>query len=686
MLENMEEIKKQVVEWKSKTWAIPELRGKKQIWYQLVSELVTLIRDNTVYDLKEIPELSFSTDQWCWKDYLPFLRGVGLVWNQAETLKLTKDGIKFSQEPTKRLLADQIQKNYRLFGEILYLLLAEPLSGSEIDKQLCTEYCLDWKNLSNTRRRLEWLEILGMIQAMGNYKWSVTEEGKKALEKWCIVRPESLALYQSRNTEVVIEPAPREIEKELCELRTKSELQQQRCTYNMSAPGPNYIDNLRKIVRFSKDKVSKAELFQFIKSEYGLGESSAETMLPFLKAGGLLEERERGTYCATKMSKAWEKTGNQLDFIRIIHLRMRFVGEVLYFAREEITRNKLYKISQQYGFNVEKTRWICKFLMEAGLLEETRYLHLKTTVKGNAFEKTLPLNILNESSVSEKSFVAPIDTSLDAEIKDKWKQLNAAATNPNAGGKIQGAELEEQVADLFRDIGFEAARIGGPGDTDVILRWEDEKERVAIVDTKSKSSGQVSHGDISEIALEAHKEKNRADYVVVIGPGFAGNTIKNFAQKKGYALITIQQLTEIADSAERVGLTLQEIAVAFQGLDGMQHLNEIIERRTRELDVISMIVQQFKDKQEVFGSLSPRDIFWQLEKEGRKIDVNELIAGFQILVNEQIEVLQKVEESRKPEDMRYRLYKVNSAVNRMKALAKAVENGKNNDEMEKNGK
>ena len=102
--------------------------------------------------------------------------------------------------------------------------------------------------------------------------------------------------------------------------------------------------------------------------------------------------------------------------------------------------------------------------------------------------------------------------------------------------------------------------------------------------------------------------------------------------------------------------------------------------------MISMIVQQFEDKQEIFGSLSPRDIFWQLEKEGRKIDVNELISGFQILVNEQIEVLQKVEESRKPEDMRYRLYKVNSAVNRMKALAKAVENGKNNDKMEKNRK
>lgn len=683
MEEDMEEVKKQIIEWKRKAWSIPELRGKKQIWYQLVKELVALIRDDTICDLEKVPRLSFQTDQWCWKDYLPFLRGVGLVWDQAETLKLTKDGMKFSEEPTKRLLANQIQKNYRLFGEILYLLQSEPLTGSEIDKRLCTEYCLDWKNLSNTRRRMEWLEMLGMIQAMGSYKWSVTEEGKRALSAWCIVKSESLALYQNRNMDVAIDPAPSEIEKEIGKLRENPELQEQRCTYNMSAPGPNYIENLRRIVQFSHDKTSKADLFQFIKNEYGLGESSAETMLPFLKAGGLLEERERGIYYATKMSKAWVKTENQLDFIRIIHLKIKFVGEALYFAQEEITRNQLYKISQWYGLNVDKTRWICKFLLEAGLLEETRYLHLKTTSKGNAFAKTLPLNVLSEGILDEKGRLTPVAESPKPMIEDRWRKLNEAATNPNAGGKIQGAELEEEVANLFRTIGFEANRIGGPGDTDVILRWEDEKKRVAIVDTKSKSGGQVSHGDISEIALEAHKEKNKADYVVVIGPGFAGNTIKNFAQKKRYALITVQQLTEIADAAERVGLTLQEISVAFQGLDGMQRVNEIVEQRTRELDTISMIVQQFEDKQEVFGSLSPRDIFWQLEKEGRKIEVDELIAGFQILVNEQIGVLQKVEESRKPEDMRYRLYRVNSAVNRMKALAKAVENGKNSDKMEK---
>ena len=59
-----------------------------------------------------------------------------------------------------------------------------------------------------------------------------------------------------------------------------------------------------------------------------------------------------------------------------------------------------------------------------------------------------------------------------------------------------------------------------------------EKKVTAIVDAKSKSSGQVSHNDVSDVAIDAHKEKNNADYVAIVGAGFSGDTIKNFASRK----------------------------------------------------------------------------------------------------------------------------------------------------------
>ena len=50
-----------------------------------------------------------------------------------------------------------------------------------------------------------------------------------------------------------------------------------------------------------------------------------------------------------------------------------------------------------------------------------------------------------------------------------------------------------------------------------------------------KSGGTVSHSDISDVAIETHKEKNNADFVAIVGPGFSGDTIRNHARKKGFA-------------------------------------------------------------------------------------------------------------------------------------------------------
>ena len=65
-----------------------------------------------------------------------------------------------------------------------------------------------------------------------------------------------------------------------------------------------------------------------------------------------------------------------MDFIRILHAHMRFVGEMIKFAEIDIQRNTLYAKAKVYGLNNEKARWIIGFLLEAGVLEEPQYLQL----------------------------------------------------------------------------------------------------------------------------------------------------------------------------------------------------------------------------------------------------------------------------------------------------------------------
>lgn len=154
------DIRQQKAEWKRKGWSIPELRGGKQEWFSLVVELTKLLSNGSIGDLSSCPNVSAIKTEYPWRVYAPFLKGLGLAINRYGMLRLTETGFAFCQSPSKKVLASLLHDKYRLFGEILELLRSLPKTVEEIDKELCREYCLDWVNLSNTRRRMDWLEVL----------------------------------------------------------------------------------------------------------------------------------------------------------------------------------------------------------------------------------------------------------------------------------------------------------------------------------------------------------------------------------------------------------------------------------------------------------------------------------------------------------------------------------------------
>lgn len=177
------EIQSQKREWRKKSWSIPDLLGGKQNYFSLVKQLVELLGTGGEAGIDTQPELEEISAPKLWREYTPFLQSLGLVNNCAGTLRLTDAGAAFYTDLTKRHLADLMQKKFRLFGEVLEMLAVEPGTVQEIDAKICKEYHLDWTNCSNTRRRLDWLEVLELIQSIGNRKWQVTEEGHRALKE-----------------------------------------------------------------------------------------------------------------------------------------------------------------------------------------------------------------------------------------------------------------------------------------------------------------------------------------------------------------------------------------------------------------------------------------------------------------------------------------------------------------------
>ncbi|MDO4177426.1 MAG: restriction endonuclease [Bacillota bacterium] len=672
-------IQQQKYEWRKKDWVIPDLKGGKQNWFNLVKSLVLIIGDSQINDMNAVPEIPDYPNPQSWRSYIAFLKRMGLVINQSGSIRLSSDGHSFKDDPTKIRLANQIQSKCRLFGEVLNIIQIEPLTIEDIDRKICSDYNLDWANLSNTRRRTDWLEVLDLIHAIGNRKWEITDAGTQALQEWCIVTPQAAQSTDESDESIAIPEPPLVIAENLQRLEDSPELHRKRNTYNLWVPSPNRINNLRTILQFASERTERSELFAFIENEFGLKVSSVESMLLFLKASGLLEEVGRNIYIATPETKAWLESGSDLDFIRILHCNMRFVGETIQTAMEDITRNEIYSQAKLYGLNSEKSRWITGFLIEAGLLEEPSYLHIKATLLGKAFVATLQL-------ASYESIEAPaqqekeekITTEPEIEIPNEIiNRLLESSKNPMAENKQSGVAFEENIASIFRIMGFDARRIGGSGDTDVVVRWQDEegKKHIAIIDAKSKSGGQVSHSDISDVAIDTHKEKNNAEYIAIIGPGFAGDTIKNYAKKKGFALITATELCEIARASQVLALNLQEIALFFQVPNGLSQLSEIISEKQRELDIISLVVEQFRKEQEELGSLSPRDLFLLLRGSNVSPSLDELVAVFKTLSQPEIGIIKTANKTVLSENTLCHMRNGKRTTNRLRALASAIDKG-----------
>lgn len=675
-------IQQQKIEWKRKGWSIPELRGKKQEWFQIVLELVELLLKSPVGDLNLCPDVSGVTVEYPWRVYAPFLKGLGLISNRTGIISLTQAGEEFANNPSKTDLATLLHNKYRLFGETLDLINQSPKTIEDVDKELCREYNLDWANLSNTRKRMDWLEVLGLIECIGNRKWNVTKEGLAFLEKIFLVSPDALELSID-DEEIAIAEAPREIYELLQALADNPELHKKRNTYNIWVPSPNRIDNLRTIVQFSYEKVSRSDLFNFIEEEFGLKASSVESMMPFMKADGLLEEVGRNIYIATSAAKAWCESGNDLDFIRILHSHKRFVGEMIRATEKDRVRNDIYAEAKKHGLNTEKSRWIIGFLMEAGLIEEPQYLHLKATPIGMKFIEDLPLFDANyEDEITEVAKETENKTKNDIIEENEntniiFESLRAAARDPMAEGKSSGLAFEEAIAKVFRYMGYDAKHIGGSGDTDVVVRWKDDKGKTitAVVDGKSKTSGSVAHSDISDVALETHKEKNNAEFVAIVGPGFSGDTIKNHARKKGFALVTDSELVDIAKSSKSLGLSLTDVAHLFKVPNGLSQLDELIAARKRELDIITLVVATFVKEQGAMDSLSARDLYFLLRNTNLSPSLEELLNTFEMLSKGEVGILSKVKSTSAAENVTYSMVGGEHSVNRLRAIASAIESG-----------
>jgi hypothetical protein len=438
---------------------------------------------------------------------------------------------------------------------------------------------------------------------------------------------------------------------------------------------------MRIIITEASNPIGKEALLVFIADRFGLKRSSVDSMMPFMRAAGLLREVKRSIFVATPAAKAWLQSGSDIDFIRILHANMRFIGELIRAAKDGIQRNALYQEGALYGMNKEKVRWLTSFIVESGLVVETSWSSIQATPTGLRFIETLPLAEpsapASGTEIASGSATAQPTLEEQSEVSRITESLIRTSTDPSADGRTSGAAFEVSIERAFQQMGFQAQRISGPGDTDVLVQWYDDggSLRTAIIDGKSTSSGHVTHTSVSDVAISEHKEKNAAEFVAIVGPSFSGGTLKKAAEKQGWLLITAEELANLVGFADTLGLRPAEIGIIFELPDGQSRLADLIDSRQRELDIVSLVISRLKDEMETGEAVSPRDISLMERRTQLAPNVDELIETFSFFSHFAPEVVRVVEEEQDPKYVTYRIGDVQSAARRLRSLAVALETG-----------
>lgn len=129
-----------------------------------------------------------------------------------------------------------------------------------------------------------------------------------------------------------------------------------------------------------------------------------------------------------------------------------------------------------------------------------------------------------------------------------------------------GSDLEQTTANACEFLGFDVQLISGSGNPDVVATapMGSSTYRV-LVEAKSRSSGTVSQNDVNFNALNEHKAKANADFVLVIAADFSGGNLEKWACEHKVRLLRVEELRQILLAHAEAAIPLDRLRDVFVG-------------------------------------------------------------------------------------------------------------------------
>ncbi|MFC5029973.1 PqqD family protein [Streptomyces sp. DSM 41987] len=448
-----------------------------------------------------------------------------------------------------------LHSNIRYVGELMH----EARTGrtqSDLLSIASDKYECSWDTLDQIRRRTAWLRSGGFMELDFRHQVVLTESGLALLERLELADSENFRRRITRKSESVSIPGAHPVVRDALETSVLTE-RRAAIGYIPRSEGDS-LASLRKFANALKSDTSREGIDEFASAEFGLRPSSVAAALSTLKNAGLVEQIGFGTFRSTEAANACAEAEHDIDFLRIIHSKFSFVGEVLEALEEVDTPRDLAALARtRYGVpreDIAEVRTRLQMLRECGLVEEVAWGHYQVLPLGRALLAELPT--ASQQTAEEKTSTTIPDKETDTELSkliDDLRATSKASSNPE--------RFEKSVAEAFSYLGFDSQLLGGSGQTDVLVTasLSGEMKYSVIVDAKSSASGKIGETQVNYDTLKEHRSGNSAEYALVVGPSFPGTRLASRAEAHGVGLVEVNTLIAIIEQHAIAPLPLSSL-------------------------------------------------------------------------------------------------------------------------------
>jgi hypothetical protein len=525
--------------------------------------------------------------------------------------------------------AEYLHANIKLVGELLAQIESAHSKADLLS--IAHEYGLLWTSTDQLYRRISWMEILGLLERWGSNKFVVTQDGRRFLERIELATAaEAVNTVADAIDDEVLLPPPGDIVTRLT-AKTSHERKviigyiprgKKAPDRDSSANSQLPFEAIRTLLSLVGDGVGVEEYYRRCFEQLGVKRTSAMQTMHTMRQMKVFDMVAYNQYGPNPDVVDLLELGNELDFIRYMHSRYNFIGELLTLLDDATPVPEIARIaSERYGFNQidnGEVRTRMGFLLDAGLVDRIDWTRYRVTTLGKLLTDELTLELPTELRVD----AVGVEDATDQAVAG---QLEVVLANLREYGRRadKSEEFEVAVAEAFNLLGFVAHHVGGAGQTDVVVDAElPEKDAYrVIVDAKASASGLISDNAVKFDALKDHQRKHRADFGVVVGPDFAGR-VREWASSNKFTLLTIDDLENLLVRHARHPLALNELRVLFQQRDGddLADIEEQYSASARTAILLAKIVELLYDeaKEEdplLDGYISLENVNYALRKE-----------------------------------------------------------------------